>query len=66
MGNQRFKTGEHSQNSMILALITLGEGWHNNHHKKPWSYEFGWNAKQLDIGKHVIKLIAKPESLKNA
>jgi len=41
-----------------------GEGWHNNHHYKPTSYEFGQGWKQPDIGKHLIRIIAKPESLK--
>ena len=31
-GNQRFNTGDKSKNNFWLALITLGEGWHNNHH----------------------------------
>jgi fatty-acid desaturase len=65
-GNKTEHTGDESRNTLIMGYYMWGEGWHNNHHKKPWSYEFGWNAKQLDIGKHVIKLIAKPESLKNA
>jgi stearoyl-CoA desaturase (delta-9 desaturase) len=33
MGRRRFQTGDDSRNSFILALITLGEGWHNNHHR---------------------------------
>ncbi|MBI4622432.1 MAG: fatty acid desaturase [Verrucomicrobia bacterium] len=33
MGRRRFDTGDDSRNSFILALICLGEGWHNNHHR---------------------------------
>ncbi len=33
LGRRRYNTGDDSRNSMILALITLGEGWHNNHHR---------------------------------
>ncbi|WP_199226814.1 fatty acid desaturase [Opitutus sp. ER46] len=33
MGRRRFKTDDDSRNSWILAFITLGEGWHNNHHR---------------------------------
>jgi stearoyl-CoA desaturase (delta-9 desaturase) len=33
-GRKRFKTtGDESRNSFLLTLITLGEGWHNNHHR---------------------------------
>lgn len=32
-GKQRYTTGDDSKNSWILAIITMGEGWHNNHHK---------------------------------
>ncbi len=33
MGRRRFQTSDDSRNSWILTLITLGEGWHNNHHR---------------------------------
>ena len=33
MGNRRFETSDDSRNSFILSLVTLGEGWHNNHHR---------------------------------
>ena len=33
MGRRRFNTTDDSRNSFILAIITLGEGWHNNHHR---------------------------------
>ncbi|HEY3756287.1 MAG TPA: fatty acid desaturase [Opitutaceae bacterium] len=33
MGRRRYKTEDDSRNSFILTLITLGEGWHNNHHR---------------------------------
>jgi stearoyl-CoA desaturase (Delta-9 desaturase) len=32
-GTRRFNTPDHSRNNFLLALITLGEGWHNNHHQ---------------------------------
>lgn len=32
IGSQRFNTGDESRNSFFLAILTLGEGWHNNHH----------------------------------
>ena len=33
LGKRRYETKDHSRNSLFLALITLGEGWHNNHHR---------------------------------
>ena len=35
-GRRRFETTDDSRNSLLLALITLGEGWHNNHHRYRW------------------------------
>lgn len=32
VGTQRYESGDESRNSLWLALVTLGEGWHNNHH----------------------------------
>ena len=34
-GGQRFEHGDSSRNNFLLALLTLGEGWHNNHHRFP-------------------------------
>lgn len=50
-GTQRFtSTGDDSTNNAFIAMITWGEGWHNNHHAHPTSarhglawYEFDWN-----------------------
>lgn len=53
-----------SKNTIIMGTYMWGEGWHNNHHAKPWSYEFGWNKWQPDIGKHVIRLLAAPGTLR--
>ncbi len=34
-GYQNYDTGEHSKNNWFVALLTVGEGWHNNHHEDP-------------------------------
>jgi fatty-acid desaturase len=54
-----------SKNTFLMGLYSWGEGWHNNHHAKPWSYEFGW-GKQPDLGKYLIRLIGNPQSLRSA
>ena len=41
-GRRRYETGESSKNSLWLAVITLGEGWHNNHHHYPLSARQGF------------------------
>jgi stearoyl-CoA desaturase (delta-9 desaturase) len=40
-GRQRFLTKDESRNNVFVALITLGEGWHNNHHAFPYSARHG-------------------------
>ena len=41
MGRRRYTTTDDSRNSLVLALITFGEGWHNNHHRYPGSTRQG-------------------------
>jgi fatty-acid desaturase len=36
-GYQNYDTGDYSRNNFFVALITSGEGWHNNHHAEPGS-----------------------------
>jgi len=47
-GRQRFPTGDESRNLLWLALPTLGEAWHNNHHAFPTSARHGLRWWQLD------------------
>src|SRR5439155_24134215 len=49
IGRKRFKTSDESRNSLILSLITLGEGWHNNHHHYPATVRQGFYWYELDI-----------------
>ena len=49
-GTRRFETRDDSTNNGLIAMLTFGEGWHNNHHAHPSSakhglawYEFDWN-----------------------
>ncbi len=44
IGKQRYDTGDESRNSLICAILTLGEGWHNNHH---WDYPTIKRSKEL-------------------
>jgi stearoyl-CoA desaturase (delta-9 desaturase) len=47
-GTRRFDTPDGSRNNAFLALITLGEGWHNNHHRYPRSARQGFRRRELD------------------
>lgn len=58
VGKQRFKTGEHSKNSFILSIITLGEGWHNNHHRYPGSERQGFYWWEIDISHYILKALS--------
>ncbi len=53
-GRQRFATGDESRNLLWLALPTLGEAWHNNHHAFPTSARHGLRWWQLDPSAWLI------------
>jgi stearoyl-CoA desaturase (delta-9 desaturase) len=57
-GRQRYKTGDTSRNNLWLALITLGEGWHNNHHHYPASVRQGFYWWEFDITFYMLKVLA--------
>lgn len=56
-GNRRFKTDDHSKNNLWLALITLGEGWHNNHHFYPGSVRQGFYWWEVDIAYYFLRCL---------
>jgi stearoyl-CoA desaturase (delta-9 desaturase) len=48
-GKRRFETRDDSRNNGVIAAITFGEGWHNNHHAYPRSARHGLTWKEFDI-----------------
>lgn len=58
IGNQRYKSGDESRNSLILALVTLGEGWHNNHHYYQASARQGFFWWEIDITYYGLKMLS--------
>jgi stearoyl-CoA desaturase (delta-9 desaturase) len=58
-GSRPFLTGEGSRNNALLAVLTLGEGWHNNHHAFPTSARHGLHRWQLDPTAAVIEALAR-------
>ncbi len=57
-GYQDYYTGDHSRNNWWLAIITLGEGWHNNHHFYQSSTRQGFKWWQYDITYYVLKAMS--------
>lgn len=58
-GHRGFKTRESSTNSWWLAIPSLGESWHNNHHAFPNSARFGLRWWQVDMGYGLIYCLSK-------
>jgi len=54
-GTSPFRSGDHSRNNFPIALVSLGEGWHNNHHAFPTSARHGLRWWQFDSSYIVIK-----------
>jgi stearoyl-CoA desaturase (delta-9 desaturase) len=57
-GTRRFATADDSRNNPWLALITFGEGWHNNHHFFPGSVRQGFRWWELDLTYYGLRLMA--------
>lgn len=57
-GKRRFNTNDDSRNNIWLAFLTLGEGWHNNHHRYPAATRQGFYSGELDISYILISLLA--------
>jgi stearoyl-CoA desaturase (delta-9 desaturase) len=58
MGKRRFKTEDDSRNSFILTLITLGEGWHNNHHRFQSCTRNGFYWWEIDPTYYGLKMLS--------
>ena len=58
-GTRRFKTRDLSTNSWWVALVTWGEGWHNNHHAHPVSARHGLRWYEIDFNWYGIWLMNK-------
>ena len=57
-GRRRYETSDTSRNSLLLALLTFGEGWHNNHHHFPGSANQGFYWWEVDISYYVLRALA--------
>ena len=57
-GKRRFATSDNSRNSFWLALLTFGEGWHNNHHFYPGSARQGFAWWEIDVTYYGLKILS--------
>jgi stearoyl-CoA desaturase (delta-9 desaturase) len=57
-GTRRFDTADDSRNNAWLALVTFGEGWHNNHHHYPGSARQGFAWWEFDLTYYLLRALA--------
>jgi stearoyl-CoA desaturase (delta-9 desaturase) len=57
-GRRRYETGDQSRNNFWLALITLGEGWHNNHHMYMSATRQGFYWWEIDVTYYALKFLS--------
>jgi stearoyl-CoA desaturase (delta-9 desaturase) len=57
-GRRRYETSDTSRNSLIIALLTGGEGWHNNHHHYQGSCRQGFFWYEIDPTWYVLKAMS--------
>ncbi len=58
-GDSPFETDDHSRNNWAVAFVSLGEGWHHNHHAFPTSAKHGLTGRQIDPSYMFIKGLEK-------
>ena len=57
-GTQPNPVGDDSRNNRLVALLTFGEGWHNNHHAQPTNPNFGGLTRQIDMSYVTMRSLA--------
>lgn len=57
-GSRRYDTGDASRNNWFLAIVTMGEGWHNNHHHYMNSANQGFFWWEIDMSYTILRFLA--------
>jgi stearoyl-CoA desaturase (delta-9 desaturase) len=57
-GTRRFATPDESRNNFVLAVVTMGEGWHNNHHYYMSSTRQGIKWWEIDLTYYLLQMLA--------
>jgi len=58
IGGRRYATSDDSRNNWLLAIVTMGEGWHNNHHRFSSSTRQGFFWYEYDITYYILKFLS--------
>ncbi len=58
VGRQRYESKDESRNTLTLAILTMGEGWHNNHHYYQVSCRQGFRWWQIDLTFYILKVLS--------
>jgi stearoyl-CoA desaturase (delta-9 desaturase) len=58
VGSRRYDTADSSRNNAVLALLTFGEGWHNNHHHYMASARQGFLWWEIDFTYYALKVLS--------
>jgi len=58
-GSRPYHSGDESRNNPVIAVLAMGEGWHNNHHAFPTSARHGLRWWQIDFAYYLIRLLAQ-------
>lgn len=58
IGTRRYRTKDDSRNHLGIALLTFGEGWHNNHHHYPNSARQGFKWWEIDLTYYVLVMMS--------
>jgi len=58
-GSRRFETSDESRNNLLISILTLGEGWHNNHHRYPQSERQGFYWWEIDVTHYILSALAR-------
>jgi len=57
-GKTRYVTGDDSRNNWLLAIFTMGEGWHNNHHAYQSSVRQGFRWWEIDLTYYILRMLS--------
>ena len=57
-GGKRYVTGDDSRNNWLLAVFTMGEGWHNNHHAYQSSVRQGFRWWEIDLTFYILRTLS--------
>lgn len=57
-GTRRYATADSSRNNALIAFLTLGEGWHNNHHHLQSSCRQGFKWWEFDVSFYALKVLS--------